>query len=101
MKHIRVATYDITKGNFQDIAEEARVGFLPKLQDQPGFLRYGVADIGDRKLVSISLWETHEQAEHAVPVAAEWVRGNMSDRVALRSNYVGDLAFFNGVPATV
>jgi hypothetical protein len=101
MKCIRVATYDITKGNFQDIAEEAKLGMLPKFQDQPGFLRYGVADIGDRKLVSISLWETHDQAEHAVPVAADWVRGNMSDRVALRSNYVGDLAFFSGVPATV
>jgi hypothetical protein len=101
MQHLRIATYEITKGSFQEVADSAKTGMLRKFQDQPGFVRYGVADMGDKKCVSISLWETRDQAMAATPVAASWVRENLSDRIALRSDYVGDLAFFQGVPATV
>jgi heme-degrading monooxygenase HmoA len=101
MQHLRIATYEITKGSFQDVAESAKTGMLHKFQEQPGFVRYGVADLGDKKCLSISLWETRDQAQSAGPVAASWVKDNLADRVELRTNYVGDLAFFKGVPATV
>jgi hypothetical protein len=89
MRHVRVATYGITSGTFQEAADIAKGGMLPKFREQPGFIRYGVADIGDKTLMSISLWETHEQAEAAAPEAASWVKENMNDRIVLRSNYVG------------
>jgi hypothetical protein len=47
------------------------------------------------------MWETHDQAEASTSVAATWVREHLADRVELRSSLVGDLAFFEGVPATV
>jgi hypothetical protein len=98
MRHMRIATYEITQGTFQEIADTAKTGMLPTFQAQPGFVRYGVADIGDKTLMSISLWETHEQAEAAAPVAATWVREHLGDRISLRSNYIGDLAFYKGAP---
>ena len=101
MGHMRIATYEISNGTFKEVADSAKTGMLPKFQEQPGFIRYGVADVGDRKLVSISMWQTHEQAEAAAPVAATWVKENLGDRISLRSNYVGDLAFYEGTPATV
>lgn len=101
MRHLRIATYAITKGNFREIADGAKTGMLPTFQEQPGFVRYGLADLGDNACVSISVWETREQAEAAAPVAAAWVRDNLADRVALRTDTVGELAFFQGVPATV
>ena len=101
MKHLRVATYGITNGTFAEIADKAKGGMLPKFQDQPGFLRYGLADVGDKTCVSISLWETREQADKATHVAAEWIRENMKDRVELKTSYVGDLAFFKGVKEPV
>ena len=101
MGYLRVATYAINKGTFHEIADRAREGMLPTFKEQPGFIRYGLADLGDRTCLSISLWETHDQAEAAVPVAADWVRENMADRVELRSSHVGDLAFFEGVRETV
>ena len=101
MRHVRVATYGITKGTFQEVADRAKEGMLPKFQSQPGFLRYGVADVGNSTLMSISLWETHEQASAAAPVAATWIKDNMSGEIELRSNYVGDFAFYQGAPATV
>jgi heme-degrading monooxygenase HmoA len=101
MQHLRLATYGINKGTFQEVAENAKTGMLPKFQEQPGFVRYGLADLGDKNCVSISVWETREQAEAAAPMAATWVREHLADRIELRTNSVGDLAFFMGVPATV
>jgi hypothetical protein len=101
MQHLRLATYGINQGTFQEVAESAKTGMLPKFQEQPGFVRYGLADLGDKTCVSISVWDTREQAEAAAPVAARWVREHLADRIELRANSVGDLAFFKGVPATV
>ena len=101
MKHLRVATYEITAGTFDEIAGRSKDGMLPKFQGEPGFIRYGIADVGDKMCVSISLWETREQADHAIPVAATWVRENLADKLSLKTDYVGDLAFFKGALDTV
>ena len=101
MKHVRVATYEIKQGSFQEIADLAHEGMLRTFQEQPGFIRYGLADLGEKTCLSLSMWETHEDAEAAVPVATNWVRDNLGDRVTLRSNVIGDLAFYEGVPAKV
>ncbi len=103
MRHMRIAKYEITNGSFQDLAATAKSGLLPKFRELPGFVRYGVADVGDKSLMSISLWETHEQAEAASPVAATWVKENIQDSVQLRENFVGDFAFYTGIdtPAKV
>ncbi|MDP9224428.1 MAG: hypothetical protein M3P18_11365 [Actinomycetota bacterium] len=101
MQYLRLANYKITKGTFSEVVDVAKGGMLKTFKEQPGFVRYGLADIGDGTCVSISLWETHAQADAAAPVAATWLREHMSDRIELRSNQVGDLAFFEGVPATV
>jgi len=101
MQYLRMATYGISKGTFQELADTAKTGMLPKFQQQPGFVRYGLADLGDKTCVSISVWETREQAEAAAQVAATWVDEHIADRIELRTNAVGDLAFFKGVPATV
>jgi len=101
MKHVRVATYEIKKGSFQEIADVAQDGMLRTFRDQPGFVRYGLADLGDKRCLSLSLWETRQAADSSVPVAANWVRDNISDRVELRSSQIGDLAFYEGTPARV
>ena len=101
MQAVRIASYKITNGTFSEIAEEAKTGVLSKLQEQSGFIRYGVAKTGDATCLSISLWDSNAQAEAASLVVATWVRENLADRVELRSTEVGELAFFEGVPTTV
>jgi hypothetical protein len=101
MQSVRIANYKVIKGTFPELADEAKSGMLSTFRAQPGFIRYGLADTGDGTCVAISLWQTHEQADAAGPVAATWVREHLADRVELRSNLSGDLAFFEGVPATV
>ncbi|HLA93637.1 MAG TPA: antibiotic biosynthesis monooxygenase [Actinomycetota bacterium] len=101
MEHVRIATYEIKQGSFQEIADAARGGMLRKFQEQPGFIRYGLADTGDKTCLSLSLWETRKDADASVPVAATWVRENIGARVELRTSQVGDLAFFESATAKV
>ena len=101
MQAVRIANYKLIKGTFPELAEEAKGGMLETFKTQPGFVRYGLADTGEGTCVSISLWETHAQADAAAPVAATWDREHLADRVELRSNQVGDLAFYEGVRAAV
>jgi heme-degrading monooxygenase HmoA len=101
MQNVRIASYKITEGTFPEIADAAKEGILKTLRDQPGFLRYGLADTGDRTCLSISLWETRAQAEGSSLIAANWVREHLADRVELSSAQVGDLAFFEGALTTV
>ena len=101
MRHMRIARYEITDGSFQDLATTAKTGLLPKFRELPGFVRYGVADVGNKSFMSVSLWETHEQAEAASPIAATWVKDNIQGSVQLRENYLGDFAFYQGVEAPV
>ena len=101
MQALRIADYEITSGRFPELAEQAKAEMLRIFQEQPGFVRYGIAQTGETSFTSLSVWETHEQAEAATPLAATWVQEHLADKVELRSNLVGDLAFYEGVPSTV
>lgn len=101
MQHVRIATYELKDGSFQEFADISRKGMLRTFQEQPGFIRYGIADIGDNKVVSVSLWETRKDADASVPVSEGWIREHVADRVDLKTTQIGDLAFFEGTPAKV
>ena len=101
MQHLRIATYGINKGSFQELADTARTGMLPKFQEQPGFVRYGLADLGDKTCLSISVWRRGSRPRQRPRLPQRGWGEHLADRIELRTNSVGDLAFFKGVPATV
>jgi heme-degrading monooxygenase HmoA len=98
MRYTRISTYDLTNGTFDDLTGIAEKGILPTFAKTPGFVNFGLVDIGDHKVVSISIWETREAAQNSALVAATWVKENISDRVRLVTGYVGNLALFHGMP---
>ena len=98
MRYTRISTYDMTSGTFDELTGITEKGILPTFANLPGFLNFGLADIGDHKVVSISIWETREAAEKSALVAASWVKENVSDRVRLVTGSVGNLALFHGAP---
>ncbi len=98
MRYTRITTYDLTNGTFDELTNMVEKGILPTFEREPGFVNFGVVDIGDHKVVSISIWDTREAAEKSSLIAASWVKENISDRVRLVTNYVGSLALFHGAP---
>jgi heme-degrading monooxygenase HmoA len=93
MQHVRIAKYRVQSGTLAEISDAAREGMLEVFKEQPGFVSYGVADSGDETLLSISHWETHDEAEKAAVVASEWVAANLDGRIGLLENNTGDYLF--------
>ena len=91
MNHIRLAIYDMTSGTAEESAEIACKGLLPIFKSQPGYVRYEVGKLDTGGIVSFSIWETSDEAQSAVDLAASWVAENLADRISLREGHVGDL----------
>jgi hypothetical protein len=88
----RIALYDITSGTYDEVVDQAKKGMVPLFEHSPGFVSYGVAQVDKTAFVSLSTWQSREQADAATAKAAGWVRDNGRDHFALRENYIGDLA---------
>ncbi len=98
MRYTRLSTYDVLKGDFNELTNIAENGILPKFVKEPGFVDYGLVDVGEHKVVAISIWETREAAEKSASMAATWVKEIMADRVRLITTQIGNLALFHGAP---
>jgi hypothetical protein len=98
MRYTRLSTYDITKGTFSELTPIVEKGILPMFVKEPGFVDYGLVDVGNSKLVAISIWETRDEAQKSAGMAATWVKENLADRVHLVTTTIGNLALFHGSP---
>jgi hypothetical protein len=99
MRYTRISTYELTNGTFDELTAVVERGILPTFEKEQGFVNYGLVDIGDRKVIAISIWDSPEAAQKSVLIAASWVKENISDRVRLVTSHVGGMALFHGVPA--
>jgi hypothetical protein len=95
MQYLRVGLYELTGGTPDQIVERVRSkgGMLEVFQQHPGFVAYGIGVTDDEFLISISVWDSAEQADAATAVAAEWVAEHIEGRVELQQDYVGRLKF--------
>jgi len=98
MRFTRLSTYDITKGTFSELTGIVEKGILPLFVKESGFVDYGLVDIGNNKLVAISIWETRDEAQKSAGMASTWVKENLADRVHLVTTTIGNLALFHGAP---
>jgi heme-degrading monooxygenase HmoA len=78
----RMATYTFT-GDANDLGERAERGILPVLQGQPGFKAYSVAATDD-EILSLSVWDTRENAEAGNAAVADCVGANMAHQREIR-----------------
>ena len=99
MKHVRIATYEIKKGSFQELADVAQDEMLREFRDQPRFIRYGLADIGEKQCLSLSLWRPARTRSMRSPSRRPGIVSTSATGSSCRTSQVGDLAFYEGVPA--
>ena len=99
MNHLRIANYDVLHGTVTDVNNlvVAPGGLLEIFKAQPGFQAYSVIEVDPVSLISVSVWETHEEAEAAVSAAAVWVAQHLDGRIHRTSIAVGDSLFWEGV----
>lgn len=73
-----IRQYRADPGDVDEIVRRAEAGFLPLIKAAPGFARYAILDAGGGEIVSLSAFETREQADRSTQIAADWVRENMA-----------------------
>jgi heme-degrading monooxygenase HmoA len=89
--YVRMGIYAITKGTYSELIEKARQGLAPILRESPGFVFYSTTDVGGGRFVSVSTWQSREQAEASAAKSAEWVSENLAENVALEENLIGEM----------
>ena len=87
-----IYTYDEDK---DELEAKARAGVIPIVTGTPGYISYGVMFVDDR-VVSISLWESEDDAKGADAALAEWVNANTTMKPETR--FTGDLAWLELAP---
>jgi hypothetical protein len=93
VQHFRVALYDLISGTAEEGVEIARKGMIPLYEAQPGFVRYDVGVLDNGGILSFSIWETADEAQKAVALAADWVAENLSERIKIREQHTGDMSW--------
>ena len=93
MRHFRVALFDVISGTADEVIAIARAGLVPIFESQPGFVRYEVGVLDDGGILSFSIWETADEAQRAVDLAADFVKDNLANRERLRDEHTGEVAW--------
>ncbi len=99
MQHSRIAVLKFRAGAADEALAKGQAGLLPIYRSQPGFVAYGAVKTSDDSGVTISVWETREQAQAAAETSASWVQNNISSLLESVQNLVGDVSFFTSVAA--
>jgi heme-degrading monooxygenase HmoA len=97
--HARVGIYQVKPGTLDASLEKARAELLPRMREQPGLSRYTVVRTGPDSFVSLSRWETREQAEQADKTLSGWVKENMGPTVVSIHSHLGEAMFTHGQTA--
>ncbi len=97
--HARVGIYKVKPGTLDASLAKARAELLPKMREQPGLRRYTVVTTGPDSFVSLSGWETREQAEQAAETFSGWVKENMGPTVISAENHIGEVILLHGETA--
>jgi hypothetical protein len=74
-----VRSYRSDAAKMDELLRIADEKFVPRVSDMDGFCGYQMIDGGDGRLITISCFESMEQAEASIEKAAEFVREDLAD----------------------
>jgi heme-degrading monooxygenase HmoA len=100
--HARVAFYRVQAGTFAEVVQtvEAPGGLLEIFRGRAGFQSYELiaTPVG---LVSVSHWDSSDQAEDATRAAAAWVAEHIDHLVKLQQSDIGEVVLSSSAAAAV
>jgi len=80
-----IRKYTVKRGSAEELAQRVREGFVPLMRLMPGFSGYYLLDGGPDVLITISTFDSADEAFASNEKAANWARNN-------------DLEFTKGMP---
>ena len=67
----------VRRGSAEELARRVRESFVPLIRRMPGFQCYYLLDGGPDVLITISVFDSADQALASNEKAADWVRNNV------------------------
>lgn len=77
MAYTVIRQYTVETANADEAVRRAAAGFLPLIQQAPGFLSYRMIKADDGTLITVSTFETRVQGEESIRMAAGWIKENL------------------------
>jgi heme-degrading monooxygenase HmoA len=72
-----IRKYKVKRGSAEELARRVEEGFLPLVRDMPGFRSYYLLDGGPDVLITVSRFDSADEAFASNQKAADWVRNNV------------------------
>src|SRR4051794_1667769 len=72
-----IRKYKVKHGSALELTRRVQAGFLPLLRQMPGFRSYYLLDGGPDVLITISRFDSADEAFASNERAADWVRNNV------------------------
>jgi hypothetical protein len=72
-----IRKYSLRRGSAEELAVRVREGFVPIVRQMPGFRGYYLLDGGKDVLITISMFDTVDEAIESNVKSANWVRNNV------------------------
>jgi hypothetical protein len=68
----------VRRDSVDEVVQRAESSLVPIITSVTGFVEYVGVQVGEDVALTISLFETQEQAEESTRRAAEWIKQNMA-----------------------
>ena len=72
-----IRKYNVRRGSAEELGRRIGEGFVPMLRQMPGFRSYYLLDGGPDVLITISRFDSADEAFASNEKAADWVRNNV------------------------
>jgi len=76
---IAVRKYRVRRGSTAEWAQRVRDGFVPPMRELAGFRGYYLLDGGPDELITISVFDSADEALVSNEKAVDWVRNNVME----------------------
>jgi heme-degrading monooxygenase HmoA len=88
-QHQLIAMYRVRAGTIEQVARQAEGELAGLFRKRAGFVAYEFIRTGDTEAVSVSTWESRDQAEAAVDTAVAWATIKVARAIVSMENHVG------------
>ena len=72
-----IRKYNVRGGSAEELARRVQESFLPIVRQMPGFRGYYLLDGGQDVLITISMFDTVDEAIESNAKSADWVRNHV------------------------
>jgi heme-degrading monooxygenase HmoA len=72
-----IRKYTVKRGSAEELARRVREGFVPLIRQMEGFRSYHLLDGGPNVPITISMFDSVDEAVASNEISANWVRNNV------------------------